>query len=287
MIYLFLSMIFVLGLIYLGMGFIPYQISKLHGDYPGPKEIYSNNVMPTSSVDYLFVHGASLDARTWNGVLKRNSDKSMVAISLAQHNEGVKYANPYNATNDLVTYLKTHQVKRAIIGHSTASLWIAGAYSIYPDAFKDIQIILLAPSFASNIHRQDLHILRFWNSISWLVPNLMLKFGVMGSCSGDQKYSYAQAKSVYSYGRLFLYNSIRYYNDLVHYSFASETISSLDYFLKEDKKNIKIYISDSDKALNPDNTKKVAQNYNLTYEVVVGMSHIMLADSDEIWLKDV
>lgn len=282
--FILLLLIIILFISYVSIGFIPYQISKIHGDYPGQKEIYSNFDMSTVSVDYLLVHGASLDARAWRGVLKRNSDKSMVAISLSRHNEGVKYADPYNAAHDLVGYLKMHKVKRAIIGHSTASLWIADAYSFYPDAFKDIKVILLAPSFASNINKHDLQLLKSWNKLFWVVPDLMLKFGVVSSCSGDGKYSYSQAKAVYSYGRLFLFNSLRYYNDLVNYSFASNTHTRLDYFLKDNKKNIMAYISDSDKALNPINTIKVVQQYSLKYEVIHDLSHIMLADSDKIWL---
>lgn len=283
--YVFFIIFLILSIFYLGIGFIPYQISKIYCDYPGPKEISSNNVL-TGNVDYLLVHGAVADARVWRNILKRNSDKSMVAISLSRHQDGVKYANPYNAAADLVQYLKNHKINRAIIGHSTASLWISEAYFLYPEVFKDIQVILLAPNFGSNIYESDLHMLSKWNRLSWILPSLIVKPGNIDSCVGDKNYSYEQAKDVYSYGRLFLFNSRRYYNDLVNYSFSKESQDNLDKFLKNNKNNITVYISHADKALDPENTIKVVQKYNLNNEILSDVSHVMLTNIDKIWLRD-
>lgn len=265
---------------------IPYYISQARGDYPGPKEIYSNYGLSTSSVDYLLIHGASLDARVWNGVLQRNSDKSMVAISLANHEDGVKYADPFIAAQDLVNYLKTHKVNKAIVGHSTASLWIAEAYSICQDCFNGVKIILLSPSFGENIMKDDLTTLNKLNKISFLLPDPMLHHGDLSSCQGGEDGTYNECKKVYRYGRLFLFDSIKYYNNVVKYSLAHDTTAHLDYFLKDDKKNIIIYISDSDKVLDPQTTIKMVQDYNLKYKVVNNISHVMLVDQDKIWLGD-
>lgn len=281
--YILISVL-ILGLIYLSIGFIPYKISLFFCDYPGPKMIFSNHQMSTSKIDYLLVHGASLDARIWNGVLKRNKKKSMAAISLSRHNEGVMYADPTTAVTDLVEYLKNHKINKAIVGHSTAALWIAEAYSLYPDAFKEIQVILVAPSFGSNINKHDLQLLKSWNKLSWIVPKVMLKSGLMDSCQGDTKFSYLHAKEIYSYGRIFIFNSINYYNKLVKYSFDRNTLSCLDYFLKDNKDKIMLYISSSDKALNPKVTEDIAISYKLNYKIISGYSHIMLAADDKVWL---
>lgn len=270
---------------YLCFGLIPYSLSKLHGDYPGPKEIYSNSNNIELGHDFLLIHGASLDARVWNNVLEQNKDKSIVAISLSQHEDGVEHADPAIAGEDLVKYLKKHKINKAIIGHSTASLWIADAYHKCPECFKDLQVILLAPSFGNNINHSDLQTLKSLNKISFLLPEPMLNLGNISACEGSGiKGTYINCKKTYTYGRLFLFNSLKYYNDLVSYSLAPDTMYRLDYFLQNDYKNIAIYVSTDDHVLDPDLTIKTSQKYGIKYEVIPNLSHIGLIDDDKIWL---
>lgn len=272
-------------IIYLCFGFIPYSLSKLHGDYPGPKEIYSNSNNVESGHDFLLIHGASLDARVWNNVLQHNIDKSMVAISLSEHEDGVTRANQVNAGNDLITYLKTHKINKTIVGHSTASLWIADAYYKCPECFKDLKIILLAPSFGDNINHGDLQTLKSLNKISFLLPEPMLNLGNVSACEGGAiKDAYTNCKKTYTYGRLFLFNSLKYYNDLVAYSLATDTMHRLGYFLQNDYKNIVIYVSGNDHVLDHDLTIKTAQKYGIKYEVLSNLSHVGLIDDYPSWL---
>ena len=201
--------------LYLGVGWLPYFFCKIHGDYPGPKEIYSNSVVNKLESDFLLIHGASLDARVWNGVLSRNPEKSIVAISLAHHESVIKDAVPKTAASDLVQYLKTHKVNKAIVGHSTASLWIAEAYNLCKECFEDIQIILLAPSFADNIKKSDLATLKAFKKMSFFLPDLMISVGSVEACEGGGGNSYERGYKTYKYNRLFLFKSIKYYKRLV------------------------------------------------------------------------
>lgn len=285
MLHLILKVLICLIVLYLAMGLVPYSMSILHGDYPGPKELYSNfNLTKNTGVDYLLIHGASVDARVWSNLLKRNSDKSMVAISLSNHENGVTQANPITASTDLLNYLKTNRVNKAIITHSTGSLWIADTYNQHPEYFKHLKIILLAPSFGTNINHGDLNTLHFLNKFALILPRPMLNLGGVSSCYGNEA-EYKYCKEIYTYKRLFLFNSLKYYNNVVAYSFAARTQSNLEKFLKKDQANITMYIASNDHVLDKDKTIKTAEKYGIKYVVIPNTSHCLLADKDNLWLK--
>jgi pimeloyl-ACP methyl ester carboxylesterase len=279
------KILLVIILVYLCFGMIPLYLSKLHGDYPGSKVIYSNPQVSENGCDFLFIHGASLDARVWKKVITDNKDKSIAAISLSGHQNGVAEANPVTAGQDLVNYLKKHKVNKAIVGHSTASLWIAEAYSQCPQCFEHLHIILLAPSFGNNINPNDLKKLKLLDKMKLFLPEPMLNLGEISACAGSNlPGAYAACKKTYTYGRLFLFNSLRYYDALVNYSLEAETIHKLDYFLQNNHKNIIIYIAAQDQVLNADLTIATAKKYQIKYQVIPNLSHIGLINDYPVWL---
>lgn len=281
---IFLAILLVFVVIYILVGPLPLFLSKFHGDYPGPKQLNSNAVKPQQPVDWLLLHGASLDARVWTGVLKRNPQIPMTALSLSQHEDGVKYADPgHQAALDIIDYLRYHDIKKGVVGHSTASLWLADAYSRCPECFKGLQIILLAPSTGSNIKSSDIDVLKTLHKFSYIIPDPFLG-GAVGACQGVDDNSYRQCKKEYLYGRLLYVNSVKYYTKLVSYSLNQDIIKNLEYFLEQDRQNITVYLAANDQVLIPAKTEEFLQQYKIPYHVIPNAAHHMLLEQDKIWL---
>src|SRR3990167_2509709 len=104
-----------LVLIYFSFGKLAWFLSVMHGDFPGAKEIKTKSVKPNQAIDWLFIHGASLDARVWKSILNRRETTPMVALSVGDHELGIRYSKPYKAYLDIENYLSLHQINKGII----------------------------------------------------------------------------------------------------------------------------------------------------------------------------
>jgi hypothetical protein len=200
-----------LALLYLGfmlLSRIMYNYAWFHGDYPGPKSLTNVHEKQIKQVDWLLLHGASLDARMWQDIVHHCPNQRVLAVSLGRHNLGSKLAEPgLESARDIVKVLQRVEVKKGIIGHSSAAVWLANAYAECPTCFAKLQIYLLAPNFCYlQVNALDKAMLDWLPSLSWTGPHIQ-------SCQHSA--NYAQCKRNYLYGRLFNVNSTHYYTKLL------------------------------------------------------------------------
>ena len=272
---------------YLLLSMCLWIISVLHGDYPGPKVLYSNKDRGADdAIDWLLIHGASVDARSWSNFLNRHPDAKMAAISLAGHERGVVHANPNaEAAIELAQYLSTHKVRCGIVGHSTAALWIADAYSRCPECFQGLQVILITPNFGSNIILAgfDQLLFKVIHKIAWLLAMPIWKPGKMNACIGAGDQRYALCSRLYMYDRLYNFISLNYYHKLLTYGYSSAMQHKLRAFLDKFRENITIYATTSDLVLDPVETQALAKAHQIELHLMDNIPHHMMLDQDACW----
>ncbi len=196
-----------------------YSYAWIRGDFPGPK--YLTNQPPASKqIDWLLLHGASMDARMWQGIVNHCSNQRVLAVSLANHNLSTKLAKPgIEPSQEIIKLLKQYQIKQGIITHSSGAVWLANAYAGCPSCFKDLKIYLLVPNFGYlQISKTERLLLDVLPSIAW-------EGLTIDSCVNSS--DYAQCKHDYLYGRLYYVSNLNYFKTLLNLCARPETQANI------------------------------------------------------------
>lgn len=286
-----LTTLFVLSLIYVMLGPIPWLLAIWHGDYPGPKILTNNITQKRISHTWLLVHGVNADARVWQSVLNIPTNVSMIAISVSNHELGPQYADPTHlAATEINQYLATHPDVKVIVGHSTAALWFAEAYTLHPAYWHKLQIILLAPNIGINarqlISSQPSKLTWFikFDWLGYLLPNPYLAFLPITACQGINEQTYKLCKKMFLTGKLFRLGSIPYFKKLNIYMLDPKRQIELNDFLKNNAKNIKIYLASNDAVLSPDYVQQLAKHYSILYIFINNSTHSSIILHTNQWL---
>lgn len=245
-----------LVLVYLGymtLSRILYRHSWSRGDYPGPRLI-SNFSTASKQVDWLLLHGASLDARMWLKVIKSCPSQHVLAASLANHNMGSKLAEPgIEPSQDIVKLLNQYKVKQGIIGHSSAAVWLANAYAACPKCFQNLQIYLLVPNLCfMQVNEIDKVLLK-------VVPTLFWAFDNISPCTNS--HDMERCKRDFLAGRNYRIGSTKYYEKLLTLCSQLDTNHHINNFVTKLAKQIHFILADGDALID----NKALQQYLRSY----------------------
>ncbi len=267
--------------------------SYVIGDYPGPAILKNVTAQKTGKIDWLLIHGASVDARVWDAFINSHCDDSLVAISLGDQQYGSAQAQPgVMAGQQLTNFLQNFAIQKGIITHSTGSLWLAQAYHQCPQCLQHLKIILLAPNAGDNALgvSSGIRSTLKWGSIFAPDPylNVPLTFELtpIQACEGGNSYYYATCRSYYMCGTHMSFTSINYYRKLVKYMSDFTQQKYFIDFLKNDAKNITIYIPGDDKILQYQNIIPLAQQDGIPIVTIPNISHVGLLVLSQDWFAD-
>jgi|GEM_PF-2140662 len=265
---LFLWLFFCLGLIYLGYLALSrglYSYAWMRGDYPGPKFL-SHQPPASKQIDWLLLHGATLDARMWQKVIDNCHQQRLLAVSLAQHNLSTKLAKPgLEPSQEIVKLLKRYQVKHGIIAHSTGALWVANAYALCPECFANLQLYFLAPNYCflqvSATQRMFLNVL----------PNIAWEGNTVYACLNGKNYQ--QCKDDYLYGRQYYVSNVNYYKQLLKLCNLPQTEQNIRRMQEKLGPQIHYILAAGDALIDNQRLQEFLAPYKVKLQVLEHTSH--------------
>lgn len=256
---------------YIGVGPFVWKLALLRHDYPGPLELKNAAAEGAAEIDWLLIHGANQDARVYRKILEENPRPRLVAVSLSRHEEGPHRADPsLRPAEEICSFLAATPVRRGVIGHSMAGLWIAQAYKICPSEWEGLQVVLLAPHLGE---AQGSWIVPLIPLLKWILPDPCWGFMPVRACWGVSRGHYVRCKEDYLYGRRRRFVSAPYYKSLVDYAARPETETAVEEFLRDKGKGILIFLAEQDRLISNRKAEEVAQRYPIRLVKLPQTSH--------------
>ncbi len=284
MVIFLLCFIIICVVAYIIFGPLPWYISKYCGDYPGPF-LLNNNPGTNKGIDYLLLHGASLDARAYDTIIKEHKELNLAALSLGDQHLGPQYADPVSkASADIIKFLETNKINHGIVGHSLSAIWLSEAFKQRPDLFSFKKIILLCPMFG-NISEYLTPTMNILFKIKYIFPDpYWWRFVKIKACMGLGEEHYEMAKKHYFAGKKFRISSLSYYENLIKYIGRKETRENILNFLQNNKNKIKIILSNHDTTIDNDEVIKIADELGLNVSFVSECTHHSILMFHNLWL---
>jgi len=271
------------GFFYLGAGPFVWKLALLRHDYPGPLELRSVSAREGLEIDWLLVHGANQDARVYQKILK-NSRLRLVAVSLSHHEEGPHRADPsLRPAEEICSFLSRTPVRRGVVGHSMAGLWIAQAYKVCPSKWEGLQVILLAPHLGEARGVWTAHLIPLLKRI---LPDPCWGFMPIRACFGVGKEHYSQCKQDYLYGRRRRFVSAPYYEKLVAFAARPETEEAVAEFLRDKERDVVIVLAEQDLLISNRKAEEFAQRYSIRLAKLPQTSHFGVLSHYDKWLPN-
>ncbi len=251
-----------------------YYYAWYRGDYPQPKMISSLPFKEGQGIDWFLVHGASMSASCWKEVIQKNTEQKIVAISLGRHELGPKLADPaIGPVKDIIAFMKTNKIKKGIIGHSNAAIWLALAYKEQPQLFKGVKLYLIAPNLGS------VKINLVENTLYRLLPDIHWAFLPIKSCKGSKDFKKCELD--YLGARKYRINSIGYYLRSIEYFSGDAARNAVDNLLKR-YAQIEFIIAGDDHVIDDQKLIDKLTKTGHAYKVIEGSHHDAIQYAAEI-----
>ncbi|MDF2867376.1 MAG: hypothetical protein K0S11_846 [Gammaproteobacteria bacterium] len=242
-----------------------YSYAWIRGDFPGPK--YLTNQPPASrQIDWLLLHGASLDARMWKNIVNHCPNQRILAVSLANHNLSTKLAQPgHEPSQEIIKLLKQYKVKQGIITHSSGAVWLANAYAECPRCFNNLTINLLVPNFCY------LQVSKLERLLMDILPSIAWEGLTVDSCVNSSDYE--QCKRDYLFGRRYYVSNLNYFNNLLNLCTRPETQENIHQFVTHLAGQGHYILADGDVLIDNDKLQAFLVPYHSQLTILPHTSH--------------
>ncbi len=273
---------------YVTCGILGTYISiKFYHDIPGPKAINAAN----GTTDWLCIHGASIDARLWQGFIDSSKATSKItAISIGNHEQLLNLVKPdASSGQDISAFLENTNVNHGIIAHSSGALWLASAYDQDATPWNsNWRIILLTPNFGHNVQVGNSFFKKLIAHVSinylfWLLPDPAVAILHGSACTGSADHK--KCIDTYYAGRRVRLYSWNYYRRLINYMRDINTQQHLTKFLQDFASRITIVNATNDAVIDHEKTLEVARQFNIRV-IAIEDSHVGVINQPDKWFHN-